>query len=375
MSKEMSLYKDILFSYANEIGLDLIGVTAADPFDRFLREINLREEFYVERYSHRIDSWKKFAKPKDVLPGAKSVIVIGFYYLAHDEIVFSEPTGVVGRIVSYGHLGILKRAKMVCKFLQEHGYSAIMGAHRKEAAVRAGLGAIGKNNLILNEKYGGWVAYQSIITDAVIEPDEPFSLDLCGTCDLCLRACPTAALYEPRRIDPRRCITYLLTFKEVAREDWQGLGDHMLACDICLEACPKNKGLMPKENVESLFPDNIGIYFPLKRIFDFTEESFQKEMIVHIGRKLVGNSCLSGLLGNNLVRKLVGPVFKALSKGKEVIPETFIHASGKLLIYKRNAIIAAGNRRDKSMIDDVKSYIDHPYLGKYARWSLERIGL
>lgn len=371
----MSLFKDRLFSYANEIGLDLIGVTTADPFDRFLREINLRKESYMERYSHRIESWGKFAKPKAVLTGAKSVVVVGFFYLTKDKIKVPESAGVVGRIVSYGHLGILKRAKMMCKFLQEHGYSAIMGAHRKEAAVRAGLGSIGKNNLILNRKYGGWVAYQSIITDAEIEPDEPFSLDLCGTCDLCLKACPTAALYEPRRIDPRRCIAYLLTYKEIARENWQVLDGHILACDICLEACPKNKELILKKKVESLFPDNIGIYFPLKRIFNFTDESFQKEMISNMGKKLVGKSFFSGLFGNNLVRKLVEPVFKALSKGKEVVPETFTHASGKLLIYKRNAIIAAGNRKDKSMIDDLKCYIDHPYLGIYARWSIERIGL
>jgi epoxyqueuosine reductase len=248
-----------------------------------------------------------------------------------------------------------------------------LGAHRKEAAVRAGLGTIGKNNLILNERYGAWVAYQAIITDAEIEPDEPFSRNLCKDCDLCLRACPTTALYEPGKIDPRRCITYLLTSNEVAQEIWQVINNHILACDICLEACPKNKGLIPKKEVESLFPDDIGIYFPLKRLFDFTERSFQEDMIAYIREKLTGKSKLAKLLENRLVERLFQVVIKNILKEKEIVPETFTHASGKLLIYKRNAIIVAGNRKDKSMGDAVKQFINHPYLGKYARWSAERI--
>jgi epoxyqueuosine reductase len=369
---EMGLRKDELFTYSNEVGLDLIGVTTADPFDRFLREINSRKEHYMERYSNRIDSWKSFAKPREIFPEAKSVIVMGFYYLTHDK-KLPEPSGVVGRIVSYGHLGILKKAKMVQNFLQERGYRAVLGAHRKEAAVRAGLGTIGKNNLILNERYGAWVAYQSIITDAEVEPDEPFSRDLCEDCDLCLRACPTTALYEPGRIDPRRCITYHLTSNDVAQENWQVMDNHILACDVCLEACPKNKGLIPKKDVESLFPDDIGIYFPLKRLFDFTEKSFQKEMVAYIREKLAGKSKLSKLLENRMIERLFRVLIKNIPNKKEVIPETFTHASGKLLIYKRNAIIAAGNRRDKSMVDAVREFVDHPYLGKYARWSVERI--
>jgi len=368
----MSFIKNKLFLYANEIGLELIGVTTADPFDRFLREINLRKEHYMERYSNRIDSWKRFAKPRDILPGAKSVIVMGFYYLTNDAEA-SEPNGLIGRIVSYGHLGILRKAKMIRKFLEERGYKAVIGVHRKEAAVRAGLGAIGKNNLIVNERYGAWVAYQSIVTDAEIEPDEPFSEDLCKNCDLCLRACPTSALYEPRRVNPKRCLAYLLTSKDVAEENRQVMGDHILACDICLEACPKNKGLIPKKDVESLFPDNIGIYFPLKRLFDFTEQSFQKGMIAHIRDKLVGESRLARLLGKGLIRKLVKPVIKTFVKGKEMVPETFTLASGNLMIYKRNALIAAGNQGDEMLLDDVSRFIDHPYLGKYARWSTERI--
>jgi len=369
----MGLTKKELFAYSDEIGLDLIGVTTAEPFGRFLREIDLRKEHYLERYSNRIDSWKKFAKPRDILPGAKSVIVMGFYYLADDDSELSEPTGVVGRIVSYGHLGILRRARMMREFLQKKGYSAILGANRKEAAVRAGLGTIGKNNLILNEKYGSWVAYQSIVTDAEIEPDEPFSEDLCKNCDLCLQACPTAALYEPRRVDPRRCISYLLTSKDITKEIWQMIDNRLLACDACLQVCPKNKGLIPKKNIESLFPDNIGIYFSLKRLFDLTEKSFQKELIAHIGDKLVGKSRFAKLLRSSLIRKLVKPIIKTFVKGKETVPETFTHASGNLMVYKRNALIAAGNIRDKTLIDDVNKFIDHPYLGKYARWSAKRI--
>ena len=368
----MNSVKESLRKYADEIGVDLIGVTTVDPFDRVARELQIRKEHYLERYAYRIETWKKFANPKEMMPDAKSLVVIGFYYLTEEK---ASPglNGKMGRIVSYGHLGILKRARLICDFLRKKGFKATMGANRKEAAVRAGLGSIGKNNLVCNPEYGGWVAYQSIMTDVPMEPDSPFEKDLCGECSLCMKACPTGALYEPYRIDPRKCVTCLLTSKEISEDNLPEIGTNILGCDTCLEACPKNKGLKPKENIECLLPDDIGTQPPLKKILDYTEDSFQGELISKIQDKISDHKLINLIMKNPFVRNLAGTVMKKFAKGKEMLPETFIHASGNMMVYKRNAIIAAGNLGNPEILPEIRRFRDDPVLGSYARWAERRL--
>ena len=186
-----------LRQFAIHIGLDLIGVTTPEPFDRFLSELESRKEFYRDRYQHRIETWRRMANPREVLPNARSVVVIGFHYLPEEK---TQPPGCgkLGRIVAYGHLGILKRAREVCHFLKQRGCQAVMGAHRKEAAVRAGLGVIGKHNLIINPEFGSWVAYQSIVTDANLELDTPLApLTFATTASCVFKPAPPALFTSP----------------------------------------------------------------------------------------------------------------------------------------------------------------------------------
>ncbi|MCP4156998.1 MAG: epoxyqueuosine reductase, partial [bacterium] len=313
----MDSLKNDLISYAHNIGLELIGITSPEPFDRYLTQLESRKEHYSQRYAYRLDSWKTKATPKEVINNAKSVVVIGFYYLNDEENVFpEETTGTIGRIVSHGHLGILKRAQLICQFLKKKGFKASMGVHRKEAAVRAGLGNIGKNDLVLNESFGSWVAYQSIVTDAQLEPDAPFTKDLCGKCDDCLKACPTSALYEPHKLDPRLCITYQLTSRDVSEDFWDAMRACILGCDACIEACPKNNGLSPKKNVDSFLPKNIGIHPPLKRFLSLSEEAFQKEVIGFIQAKISSGKFLDRIMSFKWMRKISGWFIKTFLKGK-----------------------------------------------------------
>lgn len=364
--------KGELLAHATETGLDLAGVTTADPFPRLVDELDIRREHYRERYAHRIDSWKKLAAPRDVLPGARSVVVIGFYYLT--ETPEPEcPAGKMGRIVGYGHLGILRRARSMQRFLKERGYKAVIGAHRKEAAIRAGLGSLGKNNLVLNPTYGTWVAYQSLVTDAELEPDQPSSEDACGDCRACLDACPTRALYEPRRVDPRKCVTCMLTSRDIAEQSLPTLNAYILGCDACQEACPRNRNLRPKPDVECLLPDGMGLYPPLDRLLRLTEADFQRDVIGFIRRRIMQDTPVNRLMNIGVLRKLFKWLSQTVLKGREVLPETFVHASGNLAVYRRNAIVAAGHLQATSLRPEVERYTDDPYLGPYARWTLERL--
>ena len=359
--------------FAIEIGTDLVGVTTAEPFDRFLSELRAREESYQDRYAYRLETWQRMAQPRQVLPNAQAVLVLGFHYLP-EETPQPPDSGKLGRIVAYGHLGILKRAGQMCAFLKQRGYQAKRGLHRKEAAIRAGLGSIGKHNLVINPEFGSWVAYQCIVTDAPLEADPPAAEDVCGECDACLKACPTGALYEPRRLDPRRCVTCLLTSRQVAPERWPALGSYILGCDICQECCPKNQRVKSKPGVESLLPDALGMYPSLRLLLELDEARFRREVIGCIQEKVMGNGLSARLLRQPAAAWVLAWVTKHLFRGKELLPETFVHASDNLKIYQRNALIAAGNLRCRELRDCVQRHLVDEHLKPYATWALERIG-
>lgn len=110
----------------------------------------------------------------------------------------------------------------------------------KALAARAGIGWIGKNTLLINERFGSWILLGEILTDLEIPNDHPVA-DLCGECDLCICNCPTAALSEPRRLDARNCLSYLsIENKGASGGKFSELLKGRYGCDLCQEVCPYN---------------------------------------------------------------------------------------------------------------------------------------
>jgi epoxyqueuosine reductase len=154
------------------------------------------------------------------------------------------------------HNAVLKPVRKLAAWLRERGASVYAevdtGAVMEKAwAQEAGLGWIGKNGCLIHERFGSWLLLGALVTDAALEPDAPHA-DRCGDCALCIPACPTDAIREPRYVDSTRCIAYhTIEHREAIPEAIaERAGPRLFGCDACQDACPWNRRALPGTMVQ-----------------------------------------------------------------------------------------------------------------------------
>ena len=347
----MSERRELLRSRLLALGFDEVRMTGV----RTLPPERLHA--WVEEGRHADMAWMertltKRLQPELVLPGARSVIMLGVNYwpgpaeqpgprwaryaLHEDYHDTMKPA-----LIAAGHV-----LEEVCGVTAEdyRFYTDTGPVIERGWAARAGLGFVGKNAMLISRRHGNWLLLATLLTKVELEPDPPVRAQvsgfadtglLCGKCTRCLDACPTQAFPEPGVVDARRCISYQTIENKgiIPRDLRSGIGRHIFGCDICLEVCPWNR---------------------------FAQAGRQ---LLLVARHDLPGLTLTELLG--LTPERFATIFRRT-------PIKRLKLRGLL----RNACIVAGNSGERALVPALVRLAAHelPLVRVHAVWAVHRLG-
>jgi epoxyqueuosine reductase len=319
---------------AKAAGLDLFAVTNADAFPEVRANL-------ITRQNNGLASGLGFTyqdptvatTPRDSFPWAMSLLVGARTYLPTAGSPGSGTGGRIARVaVDDAYQPLREALERLAAGLRRDGYEAevLCDDNRlvdRAAAVRAGLGWWGKNTMVLAPRFGPWLLFGSVVTNAVLEPDQPIGRD-CGSCEACLPACPTGALVAPGVLDARRCLAaWAQAPGSIPVEFRPAMGDRLYGCDDCIEACPPGHRLLHRSARDRGRVD-----------LEWVLWAAESELLARFGHWFIPD------------------------RNPEII--------------RRNALIAAGNSDDRSLVPAVAAYAGHQdaNLAEHAAWALGTLG-
>ena len=270
---------------ALRLGFSKVGIAAAEP----LTDDGARLTEWLARGYHGTMEWmartaSKRSRPEEVLEGVRSIVSVALNYytgVAHAE----DPS--CGKISRYAwgddyHEVVTSRLTQLLAFIQTASpeaagrfYADTGPVMEKAWAERAGIGWRGKHTNLITQEFGSWVFLGEILLSIPLDADLP-ALDHCGSCTLCIDACPTDAIAEPYVVDSNRCISYLTI--EHRGEIAQELGAHfegwIYGCDICQDVCPWNHRFSEESPIKEFQPRDVNVRPELERISGLTDGEF-----------------------------------------------------------------------------------------------------
>jgi epoxyqueuosine reductase len=231
---------------ADDLGLDVVGAAPAEPYEETERHIGDRKArglFADMRFT--MAQPEVSCHPEALLPGARTVVSAALCYYAPGP----APGPDEGRLPRYtwwdAYTAMREKLDALGRRLGG-SYRVLVDANQhvdREGAVRSGVGFYGKNTLVITRKYGSWVVLGTLITEVEVERTPRLNLD-CGSCTLCIEACPTGALDEPGTVDSTKCLSYWTQSGDRIPDEYRReLGDQVYGCDICQDVCPWNRGI------------------------------------------------------------------------------------------------------------------------------------
>ena len=270
---------------AIELGFSSCGISKArhlheeeEKFEKWLSQGYQGSMNYLEKnLDKRLD-------PRKLVPGAQSVISLSYNYFPKEKI--DKKNNFILSKYAYGkdyHKVIRKKLKILFNYIKEKigdidGRVFVDSApvHERAWAKLSGIGWIGKNSLLINERKGSYFFLAEIICDLELEYDT-ITKDRCGKCTKCIDACPTDAITSAQVIDANKCISYLTieNKKEIPNELKSNLNDAIFGCDICQDVCPWNKFSRP-HNEDSFKPKKELSSLRKRDWIELTEDTFNK---------------------------------------------------------------------------------------------------
>jgi len=285
---DLERLKTEMKDYAREIGIDLVGVAPADPF---LRERDFLEERAARGhgpnpYEHPVIAER--VDPGRWLPGARAIIACGIAYYHPDAPPPPGGGALRGWLSRYCrgldyHQILRGRLLQLAAWLEArapgHRHAAYVDTGPpldRAVAERAGIGKFGKHTNLITREHGTWVFLGELVTTLPLPPDEP-QPPACGSCTLCIEACPTQALTE-WRLDANRCLSSITQMKGIIPAEFrEAMGNRLFGCDDCQDACPYNRRPRPSRHPEfAPSPDLDGGRPDLLKLMAMTKGDFRR---------------------------------------------------------------------------------------------------
>jgi epoxyqueuosine reductase len=344
---------------ALDAGFDLAGIAPVQESD--LPELSAFVEWvdagragemkYLETRTEAGDLRRSSAK--NAAPWVRSMVVCALNYSAdkpYSTEVSNPERGWISRY-AWGskdyHDALLPRLKQVEAAIQQtagqrgvtietRSYVDTGPILERVYARHAGIGWIGKNTCIINQKLGSWLFLGVVLTSLDLAPDLP-APDRCGSCTRCIDACPTQAIVAPGKLDARLCIAYLTIEKRgtIPEELRSSIGHHVFGCDICQDVCPWNNkaGNAPPTSLPEFQPQPAFYHPDLRCLAQMDEEAYR--------RTFRGS-----------------PVKRAKYSG-----------------LKRNVAVAMGNSGNQGFVEDLKRLAadPDPVVAEHAAWALKKL--
>ena len=309
-----------------------LGVCSAEPFAETRVELEERKaRGEAGRLTFTYNRPEISTDIRQSFPWAERLVVGAVSYLpAAGSPGESEPGSArVARFATEDHYRPLRTAlnRLADLMIAKGGQAQVLVDDNRlvdrAAAARAGIGWWGKNSMVLTPRFGPWILLGSIATDLPLPVTEPMERG-CGTCTACIPSCPTGAIVRPGVIDARLCLAAILQAPgDIPLELRTAVDDRLYGCDDCLEACPPGERLLEASTV------------PRGRVAarDILEAS-NTELLDEFAR------------------------FYIPRRDPDYL--------------RRNALVVLGNHPDPEAATSIGGFLDHPFLGEYARWALEQ---
>ena len=301
---------------ALELGFDLVGIADALPIDKQQENVlcGWLHSGFAGQMAYMHQNLEKRIDPAGLLENAQSVICVGLNYTPQDIVRKINSPVSLGRVSNYAqyedyHTFIKKHLRKLVDFInsiintcpERPVVSEVEPSRRNQSsiinfrvcvdsaplaeralAVRAGLGFIGKNHILINPQLGCQIFLGEIITTLKLQPSienhgpgKSEVENLCSNCNKCIAACPTGALRPDGQFDANKCISYLtIEYKGEIASDLAGkIGDRLFGCDECILACPWQKKAPPCKNKQFKFYGDRA-EMDLNAILNMTQDEF-----------------------------------------------------------------------------------------------------